>query len=314
MKSVSASTKLSGSSVCGKWPDDSKTTSRLPGSASCAAWACADRDDPVSLPPDDQGGEHRREVQPVVGAHALPTGLDHCAEGADERRAVRGVGQRCVGPPLLLDVGPPHPEPPEATTDGVACVADERREQHRHQVLGAGQRERTEHPRHLPAQAAAGHQDEALAVAGILVGELHRDATTERLADDGRPVDPQGDHQVPERVGVRTEGVVLEWLVGLAVAGEVGSDHGETLCQLREHVPPRGRASGHAVHEEQHRSIGLEVTAHSVHDAVSVQPDLPLHHRRHRAAGSAPSGRHEVTDARLPCTAPFGKASVCTFT
>ena len=113
-------------------------------------------------------------------------------------------------------------------------------------------------------------------MAGVLVRELHRDAAAEGLADDGRPVDAEGDHQVPQRVGVRTEGVVLERLVGLTVAGQVRSDHGETLCQLREHVPPRGRASGHAVHQQQHRSIGLEVTAHPVDDAVSVQPDFAL--------------------------------------
>ena len=53
----------------------------------------------------------------------------------------------------------------------------------REHELGARQRERTQQEVDLVAEPAARHEHEPLAPLGELIRELHRDAATERLAD-----------------------------------------------------------------------------------------------------------------------------------
>ena len=78
---------------------------------------------------------------------------------------------------------------------------------------------------HLAAEAAAGDQDEALAALGELVGELHRDAAAERVADDRRAVVAERDHRVADGARVCAERVVAARLGRLAVAQQIGREH-----------------------------------------------------------------------------------------
>ena len=78
---------------------------------------------------------------------------------------------------------------------------------------------------HLAPEAAARHEDEALAALGELVGELHRDPAAERVADDRRPVVAERDHRVADGARVGAERVVAARLGRLAVAQQVGRQH-----------------------------------------------------------------------------------------
>ena len=114
-------------------------------------------------------------------------------------------------------------------------------EQRQHE-LGAGQRGRPQQQADLAAQAAAVDEHQALAALGELVGELHGDAAAQRVADDRRPLVAERDEQVAHAAGVGAERVVAAWLGRLAVAEQVGREHGEAIGQLRHDALPR-RAS-----------------------------------------------------------------------
>ena len=51
--------------------------------------------------------------------------------------------------------------------------------------------------------AAAAHQDQALAAVGELVGELRRHAAAQRVPDDGDAVDLEHAQEIAHAVGVR---------------------------------------------------------------------------------------------------------------
>ena len=80
--------------------------------------------------------------------------------------------------------------------------------------------------RDLGAEAAGGDQDHPLGALGELVGELHRHPAAEAVPDDGDLVDAEHGEQVAHAVGVAADAVVGARLVGLAVAEQVGRDHG----------------------------------------------------------------------------------------
>ncbi|SHU72054.1 Uncharacterised protein [Mycobacteroides abscessus subsp. abscessus] len=50
-----------------------------------------------------------------------------------------------------------------------------------------------------------------------LVGELHGDATTERMPNDGDPLNVQHGQQVPHAIGIGRDRVVGAWLIGLSM-------------------------------------------------------------------------------------------------
>ena len=103
------------------------------------------RDDRVLLAPDDQRGQDGRQVQAVVGAHALAAGVDHRAHGVQEGLAGAAGLQR--GEP-----GAEHRE--------VALGRDPAQTQRRAQSgPEAARREHGQHPvgaRAAPRRAAAG--------------------------------------------------------------------------------------------------------------------------------------------------------------
>jgi hypothetical protein len=120
------------------------------------------------------------------------------------------------------------------------------------------------------AQPAARHQHEPLAALGKLVGELHRDAAAERVADDARALDVQPDQQVADSGGESAQGVVAARLGRLAVAQQVGRDHGVVVGQLDHRLIPLGGAAGDAVDQHHGRAVAGDVEA----DAVAVEAHL----------------------------------------
>ena len=96
---------------------------------------------------------------------------------------------------------------------------------------------------HLAAEAAAGDEHEALDALGELVGELHRDAAAERVADDRRALVPERDEQVAHAAGERAERVVAARLGRRAVAEQVGGDHRVALAEPRKDLAPGLRAA-----------------------------------------------------------------------
>ena len=107
----------------------------------------------------------------------------------------------------------------------------------------------------LLAEAAAADEHEALAQLGVLVGELHRDAASQRLADDGGVLDTEDGEQVAQSAGERAERVVAQGFGRLTVPEEVGCDHVEVAGEQRQRVAPGARAARHAV-DQQHRRPG----------------------------------------------------------
>ena len=102
-----------------------------------------------------------------------------------------------------------------------------------------------------PARA---DQDQPVHQLRELVGELHRDATAERMPDHGDPLDVEHAEQVPHAVGVGGDGVVGARLVGLAVAEQVGRDDGESLGERGLHAAPRGGVVADPVDQQDRRT------------------------------------------------------------
>lgn len=68
---------------------------------------------------------------------------------------------------------------------------------------------------------------------GELVGELHRDAVTQRMPDERRPLVAECEQQIADPARVRAERVVAARFGRLAVAEQIGGDDGETLGEIR---------------------------------------------------------------------------------
>ena len=217
-------------------PDDLETA---PGDGLVSGVGVLDRDDPVAVPPDDQGGDMGGEVEPVGGAHRLAARVDDGPDGAHERLPVGRLRQRRVrAPRLRRPLGPQSPVV-EEPGHGVAPAPHHGRKEHGHHVLGARQRQAAKDPAHLAAEAAAVDEHQALAQLRVLVGQLHGDPAAERLADHGCPLDLEDGQQVAQTAGVGAEGVVPERLGRFAMPDQVGGDDGEVACQQRHHLGPR---------------------------------------------------------------------------
>ena len=112
---------------------------------------------------------------------------------------------------------------------------------------------------------------------GEEVGELHRDAPSERVPDEGDPVDVEVVEQVAHRRGVGTEGVVPRGLLRVPVAEEVGDEDPLGVVHHVDEVPPLLLRAEDPVDEEHHRA-GPAV---DVGELVAVESDLvgsQLHH------------------------------------
>ena len=182
---------------------------------------------------------------------------------------------------------------PNAVVPALCAQLRARQRQH---VLGARKRERAEQQVHLLAETAARHECEPFAALGELVGELHRDAAAERLPDERRPLVPQRDEEVAQAARERAERVVAARLRRSAVPRQIGSDDREPLGERRQHVAPRRRASGHAVHEQQD-GPGARL---AVRHRVAVDRDGAEIQTRWRHGGDASRsesrGRHRTLD------------------
>src|SRR5204863_8522843 len=133
--------------------------------------------------------------------------------------------------------------------------------------LGTGQRRRAKERMDVAAEAAARDQRQALAVLRELVGELHRDAAAERMADRGPALVAKNPHQVADPAGVGAEGVVPARLRGPAVPEEVRRDDGVAVSEAADHAKPDLRARRDAVHEHNEGSVAGPQEA----DLVAVQ-------------------------------------------
>ena len=197
--------------------------------------------------------------------------VDHRPDGVDERHPAAGLRQAGVAAPHLA-TGGAHAEAPSAepAVDGVEHAVHLAAEQHRHHELAAGEADGSQERVDLLAQTAAGHEHQALAPLGELVGQLQGDAAAEGVAHEGGPLDAERHHQVPQAAGVGAEGVVAPGLGRVAVAQEVGRQHGEVVGQGRHHLLPGGGAPGQAV-DQDHRRAG---SGHAVADLVAMDRDV----------------------------------------
>ena len=121
-------------------------------------------------------------------------------------------------------------------------------------LLGARQGRGAQDQVHLTSQAAAGDQYEAIDPLREEVEELHRDATTERVADERDPLDPEVIEEVAHGRGVRAERVVPDRLRRLAVAEEVGDEHPVVVVHLVDQVGPLPLRPEDPVDEQHHRA------------------------------------------------------------
>ena len=150
--------------------------------------------------------------------------------GVHERAPRVRVAERvqALGQPAHVGVRP-QAEAPEQLAGGAPGRARDATEQQRQHELGARQRGGPQREADLLAQAAAVDEHEPLQALGELVGELHRDAAAERMADDGRRRDPEHRQEVAHPAGVGAERVVAARLARAAVAEQVGGDDGVVL-------------------------------------------------------------------------------------
>ena len=235
--------------------------------------AVGHRDRVVPLSPDDQGGQLAEQIEAVDRAHVLASDVDHGAQGLDERAPGRRFLERLHGAchglhvDALADAACPHP-----LADAIEGRADAPVGDHPDPGRGTGQRGATEHRAHLMAEAAARDQRKPLDSLGELVEELHRDPAAERVTDDGGAVDADGRQQVADAAGVGAEGVVAADGCGVAVAEQVGSDHGVAVGQPQRHLLPVLRGVDHAVDQYDRRAV----TGDPVDHPVAVQLDLPF--------------------------------------
>ena len=153
---------------------------------------------------------------------------------------------------------------PEHRQDEPVCSQREQRG-------GSGQCRAAQQGAHLAAQPAARHEHEALGALGELVEELHRDAATQRVAHDCRPVDSDRCEQVANAGRMRAERVVTAGRGGVTMSDQVGSDHGVGISEPKRHRLPMARRVHHPVDQDHGRAAAGDPVDHP----VAVQLDLP---------------------------------------
>jgi hypothetical protein len=180
MKSVSARTKRSGSSRCGKVAgvgEDLELASRdLPMGRA----RVLDRDDRVALAPHDQERDRLGEIETVARVDPLTPGIDDRPERVQERRPGFAVRERRMPAQGLTHVGV-HSQPHVAEEASQRPARAEERpvDEQREHELGARKRGRPQQHTDLATEAAAAHEHEPVAVLGELVRQLHRHAAAQ---------------------------------------------------------------------------------------------------------------------------------------
>ena len=155
------------------------------------------------------------------------------------------------------------------------------REQDRHGEIDPGDSQQSQQPTHFAPQASASDQDESFAMLGMLVGELHGDAASERLSHDGGALDLEYCQQVAQPAGLRAQGVVARRLGRLPVAGQVRGDDRMITSEQRKDLLPGARAPGDPVDEQDGRAVSGSAVGH----VMSV--DRNVLEERVRASGCA---------------------------
>ena len=118
--------------------------------------------------------------------------------------------------------------------------------------FGSRKRRRSEQRVELATEAAARHEDEALAALGELVRELHRDPAAQRVPDDRSARLAERAEQVAHRVRVGPERIVSPRLGRVPVPEKIGGDDRVALAEPGNHVLPRRRVACDPV-KEDHR-------------------------------------------------------------
>ena len=200
-------------------------------------------------------GIELEQVEAVAGAHPLAADVDHRAqrleEGLARAAAARAGAARGRLPGGRRPCGRRAPagrrRPPSAESTAGCAAADEQRG-------GARQRRAAQQRADLAAEPAARDQREPFRALGELVEELHRHAAAERVADDRRALDADRRQQVADAGGVRAERVVAARRGRVAVADQVGRDHGVGVGQLQRHLLPVARRVDHPVDQHDGRA------------------------------------------------------------
>ena len=217
--------------------------------AGCRGWRGArlgvlDGDDAVVGAPHDEGRRVGEQVESVVGVDALAAVVDDGADGVDERATVSGFGEAGVAAGGLDEAGgagdaeAPAPLGELRAGGDEVAVGDERQHE-----LGAGQRGGAEGQVDVGSEPAAGDEDEAGASLRVLVGELHGDAATERVADDGRAGRDRG-HRGGRAASWRWRPASSRRAAGRIVRGRAGRER--RRCGARRGRRRRGpRCAGH---------------------------------------------------------------------
>ena len=230
-----------------------------------------DGDDRVGRAPDDQRGHRRCQIEAVERAHPLPAGIEHRTHRVDERRARLGIVERGIPTGELVEVGPElQPQQSERAGDGFAHGEQPRVHEQRQDQLRAGQGRGAKQRMDLAPEPAAGDEYEALAALRELIRELHRDPAAERVTDDRRPLVTERDHRVADRARVGAERVVAARFRRLAVAEQVGREHGVLGDQMLDRGVPLVRAAGDPVDQDHQRALAAMAKA----DPMAVQLDL----------------------------------------
>src|ERR1700761_7007673 len=245
-----------------------------------------DREEWIPTTPDDQGGDHLCQVEPVGSAHSLSGEVDHRAPGVQERATSLGVAEGGVAAHHLGQVvAELQAQAFKGLPDRVAHGAQARVGNQRQKQLGARKAGCAQQRVHLGAQPTAVDEYEPLAEYRVLVGELHRDAATQRMADHGRPPVAQHDEEIAKADRVGPERVVASWLGGLAVAQEVRGNDRVAIGELRNDLGPLTGVAGDPVDEQDDRALAGRAVA----DPVAVEngdPDAWLTIAGRRASGA----------------------------
>jgi hypothetical protein len=157
-----------------------------------------DGDDRVVGAPHEEGRHLVGEVEAVERRDLLPVGPDHAAHGVQEGVARALLDKGGVAAGELGEVGARlEAELAGDLVDRLAGVHRPLARQQRQDPLGAGQGGGAQEGMDLTAEPARVDQRHPLDVLGEEVGELHRDASAQRVADDGAPVEVEHGQQVP---------------------------------------------------------------------------------------------------------------------
>ena len=292
-KSRRSRSTSSGRSIGRKWPAPSTISRRLPGISSWAMWAWLDGDHLVAVAPDDHRGHLVGEVEAVAGADPLAGDVDDGADRVDEGPLGPHVGEAGPRAPHLAEerVGP-QPEAAERRgrpRRATSCSSWRRTTGSTNSVPGTVRTRRsglTSLPR--PPLPTSTRRSRHLRE---LVGELHGDAAAEAVADDRGALVAEHAEEVADAGGVGAEAVVAARLGALAVAEQVGRDHGVALGEQRHHRHPGAgaarRCRGSSRAADPRRPAGRRRRGRGPSSTGWWRPRGPARCGRHRGRAAA---------------------------